>query len=99
MFYLLNNDNKITNINIENALQENIISITDIKCENYIKQLEMIDNIKSWLGLNNTQKYGAKITREKLESVLTKFEENKDKIHTIFHLRKDRSKKFNKKGI
>ena len=93
--HILFNDNyKILNINVENALQNNKNLLSDIKCNNYIIQLEMIENIKSWLGLKNTQEYGKKITREHLQSVLEKFKENKEKIYTVFHLRKDRSKKF-----
>ena len=87
---------------IEKGCEEKTVSLQDMmKDSNYSAlndgfnlRLEMIDNIKNWLGLKNTQQFGKKITREQLQSVLKTFEENKDKIHTVFHLRKDRSSKF-----
>ena len=57
-------------------------------------RVEMMQNIEKWLGIVNSQEFGSKITREKVESVLRIFEENKGKIHTVFELNADRSKKF-----
>ena len=86
---------------IEKGIEKGTVRIKDLlHCgtysalnDGYNLRVEMMEHIKSWLGMINSQQYGYKITREKLESV-KQFEENKGKIHTVFELNADRSTKF-----
>jgi len=96
------NKGKFRNMCVEKGIEEGSVRIKDLlQCgtysglnDGYNLRVEMMEHIKSWLGMINSQQYGYKLTREKLQSVLKQFEENKGKIHTVFELNKDRSKKF-----
>ena len=96
------NKGKFRNMCVEKGIEQGTVRIQDLlHCgtysalnDGYNLRVEMMEHIKSWLGMINSQQYGYKLTREKLQSVLKQFEENKGKIHTVFELNKDRSKKF-----
>ena len=96
------NKGKFRNMCVEKGIEQGTVRIMDLlHCgtysalnDGYNLRVEMMEHIKSWLGMVNSQQYGYKLTREKLESVLKQFEENKGKIHTVFELNTDRSKKF-----
>ncbi len=96
------NKGKFRNLCVEKGIEQGTVRIQDLlDCNNYSAlqdgfslRTQVINDIKTWLGMVNTQQYGYKITREKVESVLENFKNNKQNIHTVFELNKDRSQKF-----
>jgi hypothetical protein len=53
----------------------------------------MIQEIKGWLGISNSQDGSVKIPRERLDEVVQRFRDKKQEIHVIFNLNRDRGKK------
>lgn len=87
---------------LKKGIVENTLTVKDLvesECtfsalnSGYSLKVELLEEIKKWLGIVNSQ-FGSKITREKVSSVLKIFQKNKEKIHTVFELNVDRSKKF-----
>mgnify|MGYP006891259899 FL=1 len=96
------NKGKFRNMCVEKGLEEGSVRIEDLlHChtysalnDGYTLRVQMIEDIKKWLGIKNTQQYGEKITKDKIQSVLDQFLQKKHEIHVVFDLNKDRSKKF-----
>ena len=86
---------KFRNISIEKGIINGTCTIQDIiEKDSYTHlnsgmclRLQLIREITSWVGMNNTSEYGYKLTKEKLDSIISKFEENRKKIHIAFDMR------------
>jgi hypothetical protein len=97
---------KFRNLSYEKGITEGNISIKDIMetsgyshlTNGWCLRLEVIKKIHKWIGLNNTQEYGQKLTKDKLNQNVSLFQKNRKEIHVAFDLR-DRTKgKLNPKS-
>ncbi len=95
---------KFRNLQYEKGLEQKSITIRDIidtraENSNYADlnkglslQCEMIQQMSEMLGLKNSQQIGTHVSHKQLKGGLENFHKHKDKLHTVFNLRKDRSK-------
>jgi hypothetical protein len=90
---------KFRNISIEKGIIQGTCTIQDIiEKESYSHlnsgiclRLDLIREITSWIGMTNTSEYGYRLTKDKLDSIINNFEDNRQKIHIAFDMR-DRTK-------
>ena len=90
---------KFKNISCEKGLKQGTISIRDIiDKQSYTHmnggdslRLNVINNIINWIGINNTQDFGYVVSKDKINSLIEHFEENRRNIHIAFDMR-DRTK-------
>jgi hypothetical protein len=90
---------KFRNISIEKGIIQGTCSIQDIiEKQSYSHfnsgiclRLDLIREITSWIGMTNTSEYGYRLTKDKLDSIINNFEDNRQKIHIAFDMR-DRTK-------
>ena len=86
---------KFRNISIEKGFFEGTCTIQDIiEKESYSHlnsgtylRVQVIQNIIEWVGMESTSEYGFNITKDKLNSIIEKFEESREQIHIAFDMR------------
>jgi hypothetical protein len=86
---------KFRNISIEKGITQGTCTIQDIiEKESYSHlnsgiclRLDLIREITSWIGMTNTSEYGYRLTKDKLDSIINNFEDNRQKIHIAFDMR------------
>lgn len=92
---------KFRNISQEKGIDVGTLTIQNIIDKetngNYIHlntgqsmKMEVIKQIRNWCGMKNSQEVGYSIDKEKLDSIVEKFQTNRKKIHLAFDM-KDRA--------
>jgi hypothetical protein len=90
---------KFRNISIEKGFLEGTCTIQDIiEKESYSHlnsgtslRVKIIQEIIHWIGAKHTYDYGFVLTKDKLNTIIKNFEENRQTIHVAFDMR-DRTK-------
>tara|TARA_R110000782_G_scaffold147450_1_gene240249 strand:+ start:121 stop:3273 length:3153 start_codon:yes stop_codon:yes gene_type:complete len=90
---------KFRNLSIEKGIQQGTITIKDIiDKESYSHmnngsslRMDVINKIINWIGMTNTQDFGYVVSKDKINSIIKHFEDNRQDIHIAFDMR-DRTK-------
>jgi len=100
------NRSRFRNLMIEKGINEGKLEIKDVISSSTFSglesnlglQVEFIQQIKGWLGINNTQDYGRLISRETLEKTIEKINQNRKNIRDAFKIRDRTDKVLNLKS-
>ena len=90
---------KFRNLTYEKGIKDGTVTMKDIiessgyshLSSGWCFRLEIISSINQWIGFHNSQEYGHRVTKDKIEQVIKLFESNRKRIHVAFDIR-DRTK-------